>query len=498
MSSYEADNSLRFKVGVFTLIGLFLIGAVTIFVNDKPFWWRTCQLVHINVDDATGLKTKSPIRSLGLQIGYLRNVELFEAHVRLAICITAPVEVLPATRAYIRGEGFLGDKFVELKPVKYTGDDRMGEESDSAPKIEPQETESPQPSEKNSSSLGLKILHQFSSLFLGTEAHAQTNRSKVSSREIPVGKQSQDVQNLVNEVDSLVDELTVLTSNLKKTFDPGDMQKTMIRLNSTLENASKTFSPEGNLTTTAQRALAKLEDAIEQLRDQMTRMNQGEGSLGRLLNDPVYADQIELALKNVNHLLGRATEMRLIVDIGAEHIPAYSEGRGWFKLGIWPNLTRYYLIGIAVDPRGVLTSTTTTTTVGGTSTTATVNSVEDTGLLLTAMLGKVLWDRLDLAAGISYNDGAIRIGGHFGTRGLERTLSLFAEGYLHSAGVGQTSQIDARLSLVVFPSQSPYLKTLYLRGGLEAVRNINGKVAYTFGAGLAFDDEDIKLLFSFL
>src|SRR3954467_13556721 len=121
MNTNQASNSTRFRVGIFTLLGLLLIGGATVFVNDQPYWWRPCQLVHISVEDATGLKSKSPVRSLGLEIGYLRSVELADSRVDLGICITAPVEVLPTTKAYIRGEGFLGDKFVELKPVRYLG-----------------------------------------------------------------------------------------------------------------------------------------------------------------------------------------------------------------------------------------------------------------------------------------------------------------------------------------------------------------------------------------
>jgi len=121
MNVNDASLSTRFKIGVFTVLGLLLIGAVTVFVNDKPFWWRPCQKVYINIPDATGLKNKSPVRSLGLQIGYLTSVALYKKYVRLGICITAPVKVLKSTRAYIRGEGFLGDKFVELKPVQYVG-----------------------------------------------------------------------------------------------------------------------------------------------------------------------------------------------------------------------------------------------------------------------------------------------------------------------------------------------------------------------------------------
>src|SRR5271156_534441 len=135
MNSTQSTLNTRLKVGIFSLVGFALIAVITVWVNDKPFWYRPCQLVHINVEDATGLKTKSPIRSLGLEIGYLRDVDLSETHVSLGICITAPVEVLPSTRAYIRGEGFLGDKFVELKPVRYVGAGAAPASADSNPAV---------------------------------------------------------------------------------------------------------------------------------------------------------------------------------------------------------------------------------------------------------------------------------------------------------------------------------------------------------------------------
>ncbi|MBI4926045.1 MAG: MCE family protein, partial [Bdellovibrio sp.] len=119
-----------FRVGIFTIIGLALIGALTVFVNDKPYWWKRCETASIKIEDATGLKAKSPVRSLGLEIGYLKSVELYETYVNLNICITAPVETLPTTRAYIRGEGFLGDKFLELKPVRYIGPSRKRQDDE--------------------------------------------------------------------------------------------------------------------------------------------------------------------------------------------------------------------------------------------------------------------------------------------------------------------------------------------------------------------------------
>jgi hypothetical protein len=478
MNTSESSTSTRLKVGIYTLVGLALIGAVTVFVNDRPYWWRSCQLVHINVEDATGLKTKSPIRSLGLQIGYLQSVELSETHVRLAICITAPVEVLPATRAYIRGEGFLGDKFVELKPVKYVGETR-----EDSSELEPVQ-ESPA---KKSAFLDRVLDFAFPS------AYAAPPAASSSSRNIPVGEKTQDVQRLVEQVDGLVSEMTDLTTNLKEAIKPEELRKTMLQLNKTLENASRTLSPEGGLNTTAQRTLAKLEDAIEQLRDLMTRVNKGEGSVGMLLNDPTYAEEIREAIKNVNRLLSKVGGVQFVVNLGAENIRVYDGTRGFFQMYIYPDPSRYYLIGLTFDPRGGLTVIDTTTESGGNTTRVRTTQVEQNRMLFTAMLGKVFWRRLDLSAGALHGDGAASVALRLGLNGLEEMLSVRTDLYSR----GQINPIDNRVTATFRPTiGSPYLSSLYFKGGLEGIRKVNGKVAYLFGAGIAFSDQDIKLLFT--
>jgi phospholipid/cholesterol/gamma-HCH transport system substrate-binding protein len=481
MNTIQASTSTKFRVGVFTALTLALIGAITVFVNDKPFWWRSCQLVHINVEDATGLKAKSPVRSLGLQIGYLQTVELTETYVRLGICVTAPVEVLSDTKAFIRGEGFLGDKFVELKPVKYVG-----------PKPE-------QPVKSSSNWLDRVIPEARASEGEGSAGARRAPAAQPpagtrgNGRDIPVGENNQDVTAVVNQVQDLVKEMTSLTTNLKQSINPQELRQTMTQLNRTLEAASKTLSPEGGLNTTAQRTLAKLEDAIEQLRDQMTRINKGEGSVGMLLNDPAYADEIRDAIRNVNRLLSKVGGIRFVVDLGAEQIAAFDGSRGWFKLKISPKPDRYYLLGISVDPRGKLTVINTTTTSGGSTVTTQQTSVEQSGLLFTAMLGKVYYNRIDLSVGALHGDGTASVAFHLGPAEHEDMLSLRSDTYSRGRGFG----LDDRLSVSTrpFPRQTA-MSNIYVRGGLESVKKVDNRLAYFYGAGLTFDDDDIKLLFS--
>lgn len=466
------------KVGIFSILGLLLIGAVTVFVNDKPFWWRSCELIFISVEDATGLKTKSPVRSLGLQIGYLRSIELSETHVRLGICVTAPVAVGPQTRAYIRGEGFLGDKFVELKPVKYVGEGATKINAVTPPQL----------------FMYAALWGVLEQVAVGAlEARAE------GEKEVPMGgAQGKDMQQLMDQVNNLVGELTGLTSSIRSAVNPQELRETMQQLNKTLENAAKTLSPEGNLTTTAQRTLSKLEDAIEQLRASLTRMNNGEGTIGKFMNDPAVYEELLQAVRNVNLLLSKVAGMRFLVDLGVERIPAYDGSRSWLKIGIWPRRDRYYLLGITVDPRGKQTIISTTTRVGNQSTTTETTQIEGGGILLTGMLGKVFWSRLDLSAGVLHGDGAISLALNLGPSGDEERIRLVNDVYARLLGTGTNAIINDRLSLVAFPFGSPYLKTVYFKGGLESFRKVDDQTAYLFGAGVSFDDQDIKMLFSLL
>lgn len=478
MTTYSNQVSIktRVQVGLFTLFGFFLIGAVSVYVNHKPQWWRACQLVHINVEDGTGLKSKSPVKSLGIEIGYLKTVELTETYVSLGICITAPVEVLPTTRAYIRSEGFLGDKFVELKPMRY-----VGPHTEAAKDVSwffPNAyAEEPSSNVANAATTS-------------NEVPVAKPAYKTRDREIPVGQGSQDVQQLVGRVDQLVGEVTSLTNNLKQAINPEELRQTMRQLNKTLENASRTLSPDGGLNQTAQRTLGKLEDTIEQLRDQMTRVNQGKGSLGMLLNDPSYAEEIKEVIHNANKLLSKVGGVRFNVNIGGEEINGYDSGRGWFQLSIWPEANRYYKVGIAVDPRGSRTETDVTTTSGGVTTLTQTEAIEPTHILITAMFGKVFYNnRLDLSLGVLYGDATASVGLQLGPVGMEDRIKLTNDIYSRS-GPGEHSPND-RITLTL----QPYMG-IYVNGGIDSLYRVNNSLTFFYGAGITFDDEDIKLLFA--
>ncbi len=232
MNTTDTPKSTIFRVGFFTLLGLALIAALTVFVNDRPFWWRPCTPIVINVDDATGLKNKSPVRSLGLQIGYLKSVQLSETKVRLAICLTAQVQTIPETRAYVRGEGFLGDKFIELKPIQYTGG------SEITYKKAPNQSETVEPAPPAlQEEVNKKDQNSMLKLMDWVIPSAQA-ADEPKAQEVPVGKRAGDMDKMMESADKLMLEMTDLTKNLKEGLNPKELRTTIQQLNKTLENAS--------------------------------------------------------------------------------------------------------------------------------------------------------------------------------------------------------------------------------------------------------------------
>ena len=532
MSANENSSAVHFKVGSFTILGILLIGVLTVFVNDRPYWWRGCNAVFINVEDATGLKAKSPVKSLGLQVGYLKSVQLSDNRVKLGICVTAPIEITGDTRAYIRGEGFLGDKFVELKPVKYLGTvaghssdsennsrstagaaDKMPSTAPSAVPMIPSDTAHDMKSLKL---IPVELIEEDpaplftspdQSEYLAEPLKADSVASKIfgffissasaqePAKEVPVGVRAGDMDKLMEKADTLMVELTNLSKNLKEGLDPKDIKSTLQQLNKTLENASKMLSPDGGLNTTARRALLKLEDAFEQIRQQTTKINRGEGSVGKLLNDPIYADELLKAMKAINTFLNKATDIRFIVTMGAEQIPIYEGSRGFFQLQVLPTKTRYYLIGVSIDPRGRLMITNTTTTAGGQTNLVRSEEIQEGGILITAMLGKIFYDRYDFSIGALHGDGAASAVVNVGPKGIEQAASFRFDVYARARGVA----LNNRVAFTVRPFiNSDVFKGMYLKAGLDATRKVEGRYTWLYGAGVTFDDEDIKLLFSLL
>lgn len=483
------------RIGIFTAVGLFAIVAFSVYVNDHPYWYRSCNEVKIHVDDATGLRRKSPVKTLGLEIGYINSVDLDGDRVMIRVCVTGPVRLNPETRAYVRSSGFLGDKFLELKPVDKIGGTPAAHSS-SQPAAEPpaapaSSTATDEEIQKNGDKDGLTYrpeargLLRLISDWLIPSAYAEETTLN-ASREA-------ELQDTMKKVGKLVDQLTLMVGDLREVTAQKEFKETVVNLSGAMKHLEGILRPDGKMMKNVQASMESMKNTMAAAEAVMNKIKEGEGSIGKFINDPSLYDDIRAAIQSVNLLLGKAGLLRTYVDIGAWRVPIYNGSKGFFRVQIAPNPTRYYLIGINTDPRGRIVRTTTTTSVnGGAQTVVIEDKNTEKGLLITAMFGK-FFGPLDLSVGLLEDQGAVGIGYWFDAA---RRYGVHLDIYSLGNGKPITERIYAKATIY---------SSLYVTGGLDQwnkVTNvIDGKTktdyAYFFGAGFYFDDDDLKYLLAF-
>lgn len=498
------------RIGIFTTIGVLFIVGFSVWVNDHPYWYRPCNEVKIHVDDATGLRRKSPVKTLGLDIGYINDVKLDEEKVMVKVCVTGPVKLVPETRAFIRSNGFLGDKFLELKPMERIGGNEPRESNPMPPAQEEKPAEpSGQATDrvKNSSAAPTRILQSVPELpaaqYPWEKEEKESRRpasilletvSAVMNFLIPAAQaetatlnasREAELQDTVKKVGKLIDQLTLMVGDLREVTQQKEFKDTIINLNAAMKHLEVLLRPEGKVMKNVDAAMESLKNTMASAEAAMKRVADGNGTLGKLVNDPSLYEDLRNAIRSINLLLGKAGGLKTYVDISGVQIKAYDGGRANFSLIIAPNPSRYYLVGLTNDPRGRDRKTVTTTSVnGGPSTIETKNVNEEKGLRITAMFGKY-FGPFDLRAGLMEDYGALSAGFWFDEG---RKYGVRADVYALGKGQGYTTRLTARAQVI---------PGIYVTGGLDSTHSYQGKRPYFVGAGLFFDDDDIKYLFAF-
>jgi phospholipid/cholesterol/gamma-HCH transport system substrate-binding protein len=110
---YESHRSMMVKVGIFTVTMLLVaVGLVVIF---GEFRFGPSNTFHANFIDATRLKGGQKVRIAGVPVGSVKNVKLNPNNtVDVAFTVDKRYTLYSSTRAVIRYDNLVGDRFLEI------------------------------------------------------------------------------------------------------------------------------------------------------------------------------------------------------------------------------------------------------------------------------------------------------------------------------------------------------------------------------------------------
>ena len=113
MDGYESQRSMMVKVAIFTVT--MLLVAFGLVVTFGEFRFGPSNTYHANFIDATRLKGNQKVRIAGVPVGAVKDVKLNPNNtVDVAFSVDKRYTLYSSTRALIRYDNLVGDRFLEI------------------------------------------------------------------------------------------------------------------------------------------------------------------------------------------------------------------------------------------------------------------------------------------------------------------------------------------------------------------------------------------------
>lgn len=478
-------------MGRYVRIGLFVglsLTAVTIYIMRAAENIGSAGTYTITafVDDASGLVLDSNITLAGVRVGRLANIELENGRAKLTLEIDNNVELYEGAAVETVTESMLGSSTVTINPgpIGAGAGAPLGDGS-TVRTIEGGATlASTLGSAGNLADGATNLVEELTTLLQEDGLSEDIAATVAALRETAEISRDLLEQNLVlaratmENVRRFSDEqLVTLAAILESTA------QLTARLDQFVANSEGTVTAGiEDLSESAALARAALDDVA-----QLTSMvREGEGNVGRLLNDDQLYEQTVRVVDGAEGIINRINSLQVQIEFASEYQALSSDVRTNAGVRLIPrsNADKYYRLGVVVapDPTSEETTTQTVETVGATTTTTTrMETVQQNELLFDAQLARS-WGPLTVRAGVLASSAGVGVDLQpFGPLVLSAELSQFDQSSPYLRG-------GATVLPLFDPESNSPLRWLYLSGGVD---DILGDLDYYFGAGLRFTDNDL-------
>ncbi|MBF0540830.1 MAG: MCE family protein [Nitrospirae bacterium] len=471
------------KVGAFVLAALVAAGFMTM-KTGKTFWYKKAGYnVYTYFSDISGLDKKTKVKIAGVDVGVIEDITLEGDRAKVKIRLNPEVIIYEDAVAGIKATGLMGDKALEIQPgssgnvIKEGGFIRNNKESFDMDNLA---------LKMGTLADGLQNLISNVNSLVGSEdtkkmvleilknvSELTTNlKTVISSNDQRFGDTLKSINELSNSVNQLLHDekgdINQTIANLRdvskalKEFSDKNAQK----LNTITDNADKTLT-----------SVSKMTDKIEK----------GQGTLGKMVNDDTLYNSINNTAKKVEEMVQKVDRVQTFVGLRGEYLTNPNSYRGNFDVTLMPNPDKYYILGVASSPVGIVSTTQkNVTTTSGQVFGFTERSVEQKFTFNAQFARK-------------YNDTVLRFGLTENTFGLGADQFILNNNVKLSADIWDfgNTEVNSSYPHIKLGADYFFYKKFFVTVGADNLLNHSWSGAF-IGGGFTLEDSDLKYLFGVL
>ena len=511
--------SPAFKVGFVVILGI-IMTIVMVFKFAKN-WGQDEGVQHFYAyfNDATGLALKSQVRVAGIQVGEVESITLDNNRAKVGFSVRKDIALFAgasqngvvrhSATAAKQLSGILGDYIVVLTPG-YEGE-QLPDGGDIPIVLQDSGIQSIL---ANSEAIMSDIKQITSSLAAALNGEGEDSQIAQLLRNL--NKTLENIRDMTDvnaeKINAMMTHLERLTEETAKLMSVGNdaVPKLLNELHDTLAdmrtlitstngNIDRLFSSTDGPMQQLNSSLASLERSLTNIEQLTDRINNGEGSVGKLLNDDAIADEAQGLLEDTraliasstktvdaaNELLKPISDLNVDISLRGDYLVNANAFKVDFGVKLQPSEDKYYLIDLIMDPNGSTSTKSVMTYSSETGPVYETITTNDDSFKFSAQFAK-RWRWFVGRFGIIESTGGIGGDLLLFDDDFQFKLDLFAfneNKYPRLRGYG----------LIYFSLFMPWewSKTFYISAGFDDPFNLK-QFDYFFGLGFRFSDNDIK------
>lgn len=350
-----------------TIVGLFIASAMGVFfylsftIGAFRLDRARFQEFRAYFDDTSGLEKKDPVKIAGVEVGWVDSIRLApDGMAEVRFLINKKNKLAKNSRAFIRQEGLLGNKFLEIDPGDSSTGWLLAGSALGFPSLGPP-------------TIG-ELLSKFGDIASSIQTVASSLQASVGSKE---GENNlrKALDGFARASDRIADFSEILERSLRK--NEQNIDSTLVDLkdvaqslradvpkitkelaHTTLPRFTENFS---DVTRKAGNAFNSFEDASSQAREGFKeaeqvfeKINTGKGLIGKLINeDETYSD-FKKTIRNVKDYTTKLQAIDILVDMHSESMIRDWNTKGYLELRLRPFDDYFYLLGVVTDEKGTI------------------------------------------------------------------------------------------------------------------------------------------------
>jgi len=283
--------SAEVKVGFFVFVVIIMLGVLVLGIADINIH-RKGYSIDVIFPTAAGLSENAEVSMAGMKVGKVEKITLESdidgnPRVRVKLLINEDVKIPEGSKPIITVSSLLGERYVEIMPAKASNKFvKKGGEMSGLP-----------PSDFSTflSDTGGMMGDLKDTLNKVKGLLSDENKQNISDTLSNTKNVTGDLKDLVREkkpaLGRTIDNIHSISNTLNNVLSPNE------------ENLRNTIADLSATVKSLKKVSAELEVTVANVRQITDRINKGEGTIGKLVNDPSLYDNLNDTVQNANKLI---------------------------------------------------------------------------------------------------------------------------------------------------------------------------------------------------